>query len=1035
MLKLPENKLFLTAVTNERPDETSIPPLQATTFNSQNISFSSKAAQNKQIDALARAKKREELLPDFEIISFQIKYYSYDELKATSVVQVSKELKTSNSDEDPENQNDALLINTVYDKRMGVYSDVKTCTTCNQNTMNCTGHHGHIDLAAPILHPQGITPIVKILKCICNDCTHLLLTATEIRNRGILRKTGKARLDALVDASKGAACSQGKGCNPNPTFATKKTNDQNSGKLIAEYKKGTQKTQVTYTAAEILERFKAISQEDIELLGFENGSSPKDLILEGLYVIPTISRAPIIRDGIITPHDLTVMYDNIVKTNNLLAAEIKKNQDYQNESTRIDIRIKRLQAFMREIEEERIRQITILELEARKSTISQDQKTRLEQIREYKDPEASIRSYQQQLNRLATDRSREKNSRSSKNPSQDELYIDLYNKVQHFMNNSDEAYTKRGDKSYKSIKQHITGKDEVIRGNIMGKRVNYAGRTVLSPDPNLKFGQIRVPRIWASLLTQKVKVYSGNLEYVRKLYENDKIAFITTNSDNTFKGIRRAITKKNKALIIVQEGDEVERHLQDGDIVLFNRQPTIQKESMLGYEVLLSDESTLGLHPSVCKAHNADNDGDEGNMHALQTIEAVVEAKRIANSKNCIMNAQSNRNIMNVHMDPVQACYMMTRDRNTVIPAEDFIDAMNTITYLDDAITFGDRLQKYQVLSQTGPALFSALLPADLFYTKGNVRILEGILVAGTITTDHIGNSSNSIIEVIYKIYGSQRASAFITDCSYVGNRYVLSFPFSVKYSDCIIEGDEVQKAIQNKTKSAKIAIDAIERKRELRRRQERAKGLKDNLLETEREEKEIINILNDTRNIGSKITKEYLDPFNGFYISAMSKVKGDVFNIAQITALIGQQYINNKRLEKTMTNKTRCSPYFAPGDTSIEAQGFCTGNFFQGLTPAEQFFLQTGSRENQVEATLKIPTSGDINHRMVKNFEDIILASNGNVINSRDRILQFSYEDGFGSDEMVFNNTRLGRLLMPIYPKLLADSLNVKYGYKSSNI
>jgi DNA-directed RNA polymerase beta' subunit len=256
-----------------------------------------------------------------------------------------------------------------------------------------------------------------------------------------------------------------------------------------------------------------------------------------------------------------------------------------------------------------------------------------------------------------------------------------------------------------------------------------------------------------------------------------------------------------------------------------------------------------------------------------------------------------------------------------------------------------------------------------------------------------------------------------------------------VSYSDCLIEDAATHsQMVAEKITAAAIGVNEIERKRELRRRKEKLKGKKENLLELEREEKEIISILNNTRNVGVRTAEKYLGPNNGFNISALSKVKGDNFNIAQIIDLVGQQFINSKRLPKAMTGGTRCSPYFAPGDTSIQSQGFCTGNFFEGLSPAEQFFLQTGSRENTVESTIKVPTSGDINHRMVKNFEDITLQNNGTVTNSRDRIFQFAYEDGFNSAEMTNIESRFGKSLSFMNFKIFADKLNVKYGYEVSN-
>jgi DNA-directed RNA polymerase beta' subunit len=986
------------------------------------LSFSNQISKKKIDEQILESRRREELLPGLQVISTTIKFYSYKELKDIAVVEVNKPLQSSNSDTEILNENN--LLNTVYDQHMGVIESDKLCATCNKDTYNCSGHPGIIELARPIFNPEGLDDIIKILKSLCNDCVELLLDKETIIKKGILKTTGMRRLNILAEESSKVKCKNEK-CIINPTFLMRKTKEQNSGKIIAEYKESGNKIEKFYTAEDVLERFKALSPETIELLGFENGATPRDLIMEALYVIPTISRVPTVRDGIVTPHDLTIMYEDIIKYNNLLKIEIERNKQYNTTRTELEHKISDLQRFSKLDNEEKERMINLLEVEAK------IQGTKSIAATEYKDYEKFIKSYQTKLNKLQTERTKTK---TAKQKPEDEIYRELYTKVQHFINNADGSYIRRADKQYKSIKDHINGKEEIVRGLLMGKRTNYAARSVLSPDPSLKFGQIRIPRIWASILTQPVKVFSANLDLIRNLNEQGKIsAHIATNGK--FRGIRKIINSNNRNTIVIEIGDTVERHLEEGDMILFNRQPTIHKESMLGYEVVFGDELTIGLHPSVCVAHNADNDGDEGNIHALQILDAIIEAHRIVNSKQCIMSSQSNRNIMNVHMDPVQASYMMTRDRVAIMDDDDYFDCILLLTEVEQLTDLDIRLNKYNVTPKTGPALFSALFPRNFFYSKGNVRILEGILVTGTITKDHLGNSKNSLIAAIYDQYGPARAASFITDTNYLGNRYALAYPFSVKYSDCLIEGEEHEKLINEQLTSARIAANNVERQRELRNRADKLRGKKENQLEIEREEKEIINIVNTTRNIGVRVTEKILGPNNGLAISINSKVKGDVFNVAQITAIVGQQFLNNKRLPKQMTDESRCSPYFPPGDTSIEAQGFCSGNFFQGLRPAEQMFLQTGARENTIESIVKVPLNGDLAHRMAKNFEDITISNNGTITNSRDLIYQFSYEDTFATNEMNFVQNAEGEKLSFFNFKILADKLNTQYGYGSMNI
>lgn len=1056
IIKLPENKQIVqttpiqaSLVSVEPGTQTSAPilnlvtnaPRKYTTANVRQFkpntnvtaNISNITNQQKYKEGIRKTKQIEDTLTELKVESSLLKFYSYEELVKDAVVDVNRELKFSSSETGNSKLQDT--INTIEDSRMGVYSDNETCSTCFRNTANCIGHPGIIKLAAPFFLAEAIPYVIKILKCICHNCGGLLLSREELKNKGILKKRFKNRLDAFVDTVKlgNNKCRNNKTrCIDNPTISAEKTKSTNSGKIIAEYKKDNKMR--SYTAEEVLKIFEKFTAEEIDSLGFENGATPVNLILRGLYVIPIISRPPAIRDGIYTPHDLSMMYDDIVKINNALKAEIEKNTTYNERKKKIEDEILLYENFNRNSLEEQKDIINLLEEELKiQERTPAEAKTR-DLLQGYRNADLKIKQLESQKNKLITEHQNISNI-NSKNKTQEDLYIEEYTKIQHLMNNSDGTWTKNGNKQYKGIKEAINGKEELIRGLIMGRRVNFAARTVLSPDPSLNFGQIRVPKIWAPILTIPMKVFKANLEFAQELYNQKKVGFMRK-KDGVDAGIRIAITANNINKYKVEVGDIIERHMENGDNIIFNRQPTIQKESMMGYEVVLGEENTIGVHPSVAKAHNADNDGDEGNVHQMQTTAAMVELHRLFNSKECIMNAQSNRAMMNVHMDPVQAAYMMTKDKNKIIDEDDYNNCIQMLTVKDQLSSIAQRCNKYGILERSGHGLFSTLLPEDFFYSKGNVRIIEGVMVAGIITNANLGLSSNSLIEAAYKQYGKERAAAFITDANLLLNQYALAVPFSIRYSDCIIEEDEKHKQqVAEKVKAAELAVSQIERTRELRRRAEDLKGKKDNALETEREEKEIINILNSTRNVGAKTVKDYFGPDNGLNISITSKVKGDQFNIAQIIDLVGQQFIDSKRLPKLMTNKTRCSPYFAPNDTSIQSQGFCTGNYFEGLKPYEQFFTQSGSRENTVESMIKVPTSGDINHRMVKNFEDIILQNNGTVTNSRDRIIQFAYEDGFSSNEMIGVETRSGELLSFTNFKVLADKLNVKYGYASSNI
>lgn len=186
-----------------------------------------------------------------------------------------------------------------------------------------------------------------------------------------------------------------------------------------------------------------------------------------------------------------------------------------------------------------------------------------------------------------------------------EKLADLFFHIEHLIDNTDGKYAPQQNRAFESIKQLIQGKEAIIRGLLMGKRVNYSARTVLSPDPNLKFGQIRIPRIMASVLTQNVTIAAFNREAMTKLLREGRITHITPGS-GPLKGRRIQVKEEQRKEYVLQIGDKVDRWLQDGDRVLWNRQPTLHKYSMMAYEVVLSDELTIGLHMSYTTPANAD---------------------------------------------------------------------------------------------------------------------------------------------------------------------------------------------------------------------------------------------------------------------------------------------------------------------------------------------------------------------------------------------------------------------------------------------
>jgi hypothetical protein len=336
-------------------------------------------------------------------------------------------------------------------------------------------------------------------------------------------------------------------------------------------------------------------------------------------------------------------------------------------------------------------------------------------------------------------------------------------------------------------------------------------------------------------------------------------------------------------------------------------------------------------------------DGDEGTVHAPQSREAMLEVALLMNVKNCIMNPQNNKNIISVVMDALTGAYLMTQPE-TFIDLDVFMNIVSFLENQDGLDTLYDRLEKYSIPRTSGRALFSAILPEDFYYRKNEVLIRDGVLVIGVITKDHIGSSHGSIIQVLVKDYRPERTFDFLTDVYNIMKEWLNVRGFSVGLDDCFLVGDDPDKSINYEVQRAKMLVKSM--------------GWKlTDPLEEERREKQIIAYLNTAKGLGARISDQNLAPDNAFNVMAKSGAKGSTFNIAQITGILGQQFVQGQRMPEVITDNTRCLPYFPQNSLDPAARGFCINSFLTGLTPSEMFFHQAGAREGLTDTAIKSVT------------------------------------------------------------------------------
>lgn len=565
-----------------------------------------------------------------------------------------------------------------------------------------------------------------------------------------------------------------------------------------------------------------------------------------------------------------------------------------------------------------------------------------------------------------------------------------------------QAMQKSG-RALKSIRQRLKGKEGRIRGNLMGKRVDFSSRTVITGDPNISIDEVGVPRSIARTLTFPELVTAFNVERLQKLVQNGALEHPGANYIVRQSGDRinlRFVPQAGDQPL--QIGDTVERHLQDGDYVIFNRQPSLHKMSMMGHRVKIMPFSTFRLNLSVTTPYNADFDGDEMNLHAPQSFETRAEIKEIMMVPRQIVSPQANKPVMGIVQDTLCGIRKFTLRDNFL--TRDMV--MNLCMWIPD---WDGQLPAPCILKPvplwTGKQLMSMVIP-DRINLQGKhsthpddendkispgdtvVIIEDGVVVAGILSKRTVGNSAGGIIHVIMNEYGPEMAKRFFNGTQRVVNYWLLQNGFSIGIGDTVAD-KATMNTINGILKQAKDNVaDTIQKAQ--RNQLEPQPGM------TIREtfESTVNKLLNKAREDAGKAATKSLAPFNNAKQMVDSGSKGSEINISQMAACVGQQNVEGKRIPFGF--RGRSLPHFLKDDQSPESRGFVENSYLRGLTPQEFFFHAMGGREGLIDTAVKTAETGYIQRRLVKALEDVMVKYDGTVRNSLGHVVQFAYgEDG----------------------------------------
>ena len=596
--------------------------------------------------------------------------------------------------------------------------------------------------------------------------------------------------------------------------------------------------------------------------------------------------------------------------------------------------------------------------------------------------------------------------------------------------------SKSPTETYIGHKQILEKKDGLFRKNIMGKRVNYAARSVISPDPNLETREVGVPLIFATSLTFPEKVTSFNFDKLRKMVVNG-LSYPGANfveSNGALINLKY-ISHQNRLALANQllAGNKVVwRHLLDGDPLLMNRQPTLHSTSLMGHLArVLKNEKTLRLHYVNCKSYNADFDGDEMNMHFPQSLNAHSEIYNLALNDNSYFVGSSGDPIRGLTQDHIIAASCCTFKDSFFTPEEFTSIIDNAISNLkfkrklmdSNFLKFCEPCILSPIPLYSGKQIVSTILKNFNFFINFEVKskmkfpgeesnfiVFKGELISGVLDKASVGASAFSLIHACGEIYGYSVCNDLLTVFSRMVNRYMLIKGFTVRFDDLLLtkESDQMRQEIFSDGNTQAIAYQKMgcpDNFKDLPLNENFDLGRPGHPLFKQEnfyfEDSKITILDRKMKNFMNEIRPQLTDildtgmfkkfPTNNMANIIMSGSKGAIVNLSQISSSLGQQELEGKRVPFMLSGKTL--PCFKKLEITPSAGGFIFERFLTGINPSTFYFHCMAGREGLIDTAIKTANSGYLQRCMAKHLEGVHIKYDGSVM-LNNKIVQFKFGD-----------------------------------------
>lgn len=858
----------------------------------------------------------------------------------------------------------------LMDSRLGVIDPSLKCRTCGEKGGECQGHFGMIELARPVIHVGFGDDIHKILRSTCSECGRVLLDDDEIEE-----------------------------------YTEKMEELQEAGESVEELVKEVYKICKDKKTKEVCPHCGA-EQEDIKIV------KPIDII--------EVRKQYDEFGELITDDDGTPLTEDYDLTASEVREKLQRIPDEDSYVLGVNPEVARPEWMV----------LTVLPVPpvTVRPSITLDTGERSEDDLTHKLVDI-LRINQRLIENM--------DAGAPQLIVEDLWKLLQYHVTTYFDNEASGVppARHRSGRPLKTLAQRLKGKEGRFRSNLSGKRVNFSARTVISPDPNISINEVGVPEMIAKEVTVPTYVNEWNIEELKEAILNGPNVHPGANYvKKTINGkeMKVRVLDDNRELVVenLEYGDVVMRHLKDGDIVLFNRQPSLHRMSMMAHEVRVLPYKTFRLNLCVCPPYNADFDGDEMNMHVFQTDESRAEAKSLMRVQEHILSPRFGGPIIGAIHDHISGAYLLTRDGFTV--SEDDAFQMIRKSHLLNNEYVDKKHLKRKNRDWTGKELFSLLLPDDLNMNykaeicrkcetclkedcqyDAFVVIKDGQLTHGAIDEAAYGSFSGKILDTIVKEYGPSRAKEFLdrsTDLAICG---IMKTGITTGTNDEEIPEEAIE-VIDAHLDKAEQEVDKLIATYE--------EGLLQPLPGRSAEETlemRIVQVLGEARDTAGEIAEGYLtmgkqsqdDSYdyvmaveNHSVVMARTGARASMLNLAQITACVGQQSVRGGRI--TRGYLARPLPHFRKHELGARAKGFVHSSYKEGLDPVEFFFHAMGGREGLVDTAIRTAQSGYMQRRLVNALEDLNVRSDGLVTDNKGQVIQSVFgEEGIDPAKSDFGH------------------------------